>query len=115
MKLEIAAVAAAVLSGGILFASHQTNRVDIIKADTAPPKVYTVPAFEYHVVSQKELSRIYRANGGKTGGGKLFGFQGKKADGTVVVFTTQPRTVDDEATCTLGHEVQHIIWGKYHE
>lgn len=116
MKLEIAAgITALVVGGGALFASHRTNRVDMIKADTSAPKVYTVPAFEYHIVTRKELRRIYEASGGKTGGGDIMGFTGRTPDGKIVVFTSPPRIVNDEQTCTLGHEVQHLIWGAYHD
>lgn len=115
MKLELAALGlAAALGGGALYASRVSD-AGHIRADTLPPKIYKVPAFEYHIVSEAEMKRVYQANGGIVGGGKVDGFQGRKDDGTIVVFTTRPKFVNDDPTCTLGHEVQHIIWRDYHK
>ena len=82
-------------------------------------------AFTWHIVSQEEMSAMYREGGGVIGGGvppgskvrrydQLNGFTAVAPDGSQHVFTTQPRSVDDQVTLTLGHEVMHVALGAYH-
>lgn len=107
-------VGAIALSG--IYSSAVVNPRERIKAETTPPQTYEVPSFTYHIVTDEELRRIYKVNGMKLKEGDiLYGFTGKDDKGRWHVFTTRPRIVNGDATCTLGHEVQHIIWGKYHE
>lgn len=30
------------------------------------------------------------------------------------IYSTRPKTLDDESVLTLGHEVLHCLWGEYH-
>ncbi len=48
-------------------------------------------------------------------GQQLEGFTGITPDGLHIVYTLPPSTVDDAATCTLGHEVLHVVLGEYHK
>jgi len=72
-------------------------------------------SFEWHIVSQEELRRKFREAGGELPDGKeLQGFTGPRGDGRPVVYTLPPERLDDQATCTLGHEILHITHGDYH-
>lgn len=82
-------------------------------------------AFTWHIVSQEEMSAMYRQGGGVLGEGvppgskvrrydQLNGFTAVTPDGSYHVFTTPPRSVDDQVTLTLGHEVMHVALGAYH-
>ncbi|SBV37859.1 exported hypothetical protein [uncultured Stenotrophomonas sp.] len=74
-----------------------------------------LPAIEWRVVDRPGLLRAYQASGMELASGQqLEGFAGIAPDGTRVVYTLPPRTVDDSATCTLGHEVMHVVLGAYH-
>lgn len=44
----------------------------------------------------------------------VHGFAGFDTRGTCHVFTMAPKYVDDQKVTTLGHEVLHCIYGKYH-
>ena len=81
----------------------------------APADAYVVPAFEWRIRSNDQLREIY-ANSGMPlrDGHKLHGFVGTAPDGRHVIYTTRPRTVDDQVACTLGHEVMHLALGDYH-
>lgn len=71
--------------------------------------------FEWRIVDPQQLRAIY-ANSGMpiTDDDHLDGFTGFDATGTWVIYTTRPQRLDDRATCTLGHEVLHIVAGDYH-
>ena len=76
---------------------------------------YAIPAFTWHVVDTQELRRVYREAGQPIqDGDRLYGFVGKRGN-EYVVYTLPPKTVDDSATCTLGHEVMHLALGDYHK
>lgn len=45
---------------------------------------------------------------------RLHGFAGYADDGTAVVYTLPPQSVDDAVACTLGHEVMHVALGEHH-
>lgn len=81
----------------------------------APAAAYDVPAFEWRIRTNEQLRAIY-ANSGMTlqDGQRLHGFVGTAPDGQHVIYTTRPRTVDDQVACTLGHEVMHLALGDYH-
>lgn len=75
-----------------------------------------VPEFTWKVRSQHDLETIYRTNGQMlTERDKLHGFVGIDPDGSYVIYTPAPSRVDDQVTCTLGHEVMHIALGNYHD
>lgn len=74
-----------------------------------------LPAIEWRVVDRQGLLHAYQASGMElVPGQRLEGFAGIDSDGRHVVYTMAPRTVDDSATCTLGHEVMHVALGAYH-
>lgn len=80
-----------------------------------PGEQIQIPAIEWRVVDRQGLLHAYQSNGMRQEHGQqLEGFAGITADGRHVVYTLPPRTVDDAATCTLGHEVLHAVLGKYH-
>lgn len=83
-------------------------------------KVYTpssihIPAFDWYIVSESELQTIYK-NSGYTlpANARVSGLTGI-VNGKQVIITTAPKGVDDEVTLTLGHEVMHLAFGKYHQ
>lgn len=81
-----------------------------------PGEQVQLPEIEWRVVDRQTLMHAYQANGMQMQAGqKLEGFAGVTADGRNVVYTLPPQTVDDVATCTLGHEVLHVVLGKYHK
>lgn len=70
---------------------------------------------EWRIVDQRTLERVYRSAGRDLQPGqRLHGFAGHLPDGRMVVYTLPPRRVDDDATCTLGHEILHLTHGDYH-
>ena len=85
---------------------------------TPPPAAgdtVLVPAFEWRMADPLALKAAYVANGQVVPDGtELHGFAGVLPDGTRVIYTLPPVRVDDEATCTLGHEVMHLALGSYH-
>ena len=75
-----------------------------------------IPAMEWRVVDREGLMKVYRNSGLDTPQGQqLEGFAGVDGSGANVIYTLPPRTVDDQVTCTLGHEVLHVALGKYHK
>lgn len=88
---------------------------EAVQGAPEPDSVVPVAAFEWRVVSQAELERVYREAGMPiTEQDRLHGFVGKTSDGRHVIYTLPPRTVDDAITKTLGHEVMHLALGDYH-
>lgn len=80
-----------------------------------PGAVVQLPPIEWRVVDRAGLEAVYRNSGQALhDGDRLHGFAGYR-DGQAVVYTLPPRTVDDAATCTLGHEILHIALGDYHK
>lgn len=81
----------------------------------APADAYEIPPFEWRIRTNDELRAIY-ANSGMhlRDEHRLHGFVGRAPDGRHVIYTTRPRTVDDQVACTLGHEVMHLALGDYH-
>lgn len=74
-------------------------------------------AFQWRIVDREEMLAVYMNSGEEVPeGGDLDGFVGRDpgTDGWVV-YTTRPTRLDDRATCTLGHEVLHIVAGDYHK
>lgn len=72
-------------------------------------------SFEWHIVDRSTLEAEYRKAGMPLQeGDRLHGFTGVRGDGRTVVYSLPPKSVDDSATCTLGHEVLHITHGSYH-
>src|SRR5690606_36504870 len=81
-----------------------------------PGTVVHLPAIEWRVVDRQSLLHAYQSSGMRLQAGQqLEGLAGVAADGRHVVYTRPPRTVDDAATCTLGHEIMHVALGKYHK
>ena len=75
-----------------------------------------VPAFEWRMADPLALKAAYLHSGQVVpDGAELHGFAGVLPDGTRVIYTLPPVRVDDEATCTLGHEVMHLALGSYHQ
>lgn len=73
-------------------------------------------AFEWRPVSPEELRAAYVRNGQPLGErDQLDGFVGRDEHGWWVIYTLEPKRLDDRATCTIGHEVLHIVAGDYHE
>lgn len=81
----------------------------------APADAYDIPPFEWRIRTNEQLRAIY-ANSGVVlrDEHRLHGFVGTAPDGRNVIYTTRPRTVDDQVACTLGHEVMHLALGDYH-
>lgn len=83
-----------------------------------PPAVgarITIPSLEWRVVSKQQLVGVYRDSGMQLRDGQdLKGFIGKYPDGRVVMYTLPPKSVDDDVTLTIGHEVLHAALGPYH-
>lgn len=74
-------------------------------------------AFQWRIVEKEELLAVYMNSDQELPeGGELDGFVGRDP-GTLswVIYTTRPTRLDDRATCTLGHEVLHIVAGDYHK
>ena len=46
--------------------------------------------------------------------GTARGFAGRDQQGRCLVYQLKPSRVDDDATLTLGHEILHCVYGKYH-
>lgn len=81
-----------------------------------PGERVQLPAIEWRVVDRAALLHAYQASGMQLQPGQqLEGFAGTTAGGQHVVYTLPPRTVDDAATCTLGHEILHVARGAYHK
>lgn len=76
---------------------------------------HQLPPIEWRIRSREEIAAVYVANG-RTLGEKqsLEGFVGRRGD-QWVIYTSPPRTVDDQVACTLGHEVMHVALGNYHK
>lgn len=82
---------------------------------SAPADEYPVPALEWRIRSSDQLRAIYANSGMRIEDSqRLHGFVGTAPDGRHVIYTTRPRTVDDQVACTLGHEVMHLALGDYH-
>jgi len=78
--------------------------------------IHVIPSFTWHIVDEAELRRVYAEAGMPlTEGQKLHGFVGTMPDGSIAVATLPPKIVDDQPTCTLGHEVMHLALGGYHK
>lgn len=97
--------------------SQQSDRelivptVNVIKTDS----VIHLPPMDWYIVDREELVRLYEENGQRIPpGGQLEGISGI-VNGRNAVITTAPKYVDDEVTLTLGHEVMHVAFGKYHQ
>lgn len=85
-----------------------------VEPQPRPGDVHSLPPIEWRVAGRAELERVYRESGMPLGEhDKLHGFAGYR-DGHAVVYTLPPVRVDDQATCTLGHEIMHIALGDYH-
>jgi len=81
---------------------------------------------EWRVVDRPTLEQAYRDSGmvllkrERAAGDpnpqrdRLHGFAGRLPDGSAVIYTLPPERLDDQATCTLGHEILHITHGDYH-
>lgn len=79
-----------------------------------PGEIYNIPEIEWNVLDREQLAQVYRDSGmDLRPGDDLHGFAGKRGN-TVVIYTLAPKTVDDQATLTLGHEVLHVVLGEYH-
>lgn len=71
--------------------------------------------FVWRVVDKNEMARAFKNAGQEMNEGDLLrGFTGHLPDGRQVVYTLPPRHLDDQAVCTLGHEILHITHGDYH-
>lgn len=83
---------------------------------TIPPGQQTIPNTVWIPTPERELNHIYntRTDRKLPPGAQLHGFTGRLPDGTYVIYSPMPKRVDDQATCTLGHEVLHVLYGQYH-
>ena len=84
-----------------------------VNPEVQPGETFYLPPVEWRVVNEGQMVKAY----GKVipPGHKLEGFIGHHTDGTVIVYTLPPKTVNDTATCTLGHEIMHEALGDYHK
>ena len=74
-----------------------------------------VQQFEWRVINREQMVELHRLNGIYLKPNEVpLGMQGYK-DGKAIIYTLPPKTVDDDVTLTLGHEVMHIAMGKYHD
>ena len=74
-----------------------------------------VQQFEWRVINREQMVELHRLNGINLKPNEVpLGMQGYK-DGKAIIYTLPPKTVDDDVTLTLGHEVMHIAMGKYHD
>ena len=74
-----------------------------------------LPPVEWRIVDAPALLQVYRNSGLEVPQHhQLEGFVGVDSGGRQVIYTLPPRTVDDQVTCTLGHEVMHVALGNYH-
>ena len=80
-----------------------------------PGDTINVQPIEWRVVDRETLVRVYRNSGKQLPkGGQLEGFAGVRENGQAVIYTLAPRNVDDQVTCTIGHEFLHVALGEYH-
>lgn len=87
-----------------------------VKGTPAAGTDLTVPEFTWKVRTQEQLDTIYITSGMVLNEeDRLEGFVGRDVLGNYVVYTRPPKYVDDSVTCTLGHEVMHIVLGSYHD
>lgn len=119
MTTKFLLVAGALAIGSLVACNPQAPQGEPIvpeyNGDLPPPKSISIPAFDWYIVSDEEMRDIYERSGKVVpNGGILLGFQGNH-NGKQVIITPAPKFVDDEATCTLGHEVMHIAFGDYHK
>lgn len=86
-----------------------------VTPEVKPGETFYLPPVEWRVVNEAQMVKAY-GDAGKAipPGHKLEGFIGHHTDGTVIVYTLPPKTVNDTATCTLGHEIMHEALGDYH-
>lgn len=72
--------------------------------------------FEWRIRDAATLRAQYEAAGMAPGEqDRLYGFAGiDTSTGARVVYTLPPKQVNDDITCTLGHEVMHLALGDYH-
>ena len=90
--------------------------VEKIEPAVTPGTVYHLPPIEWRVVSEADLVKIYQMSGQTVAeNSELHGFVGTKKDGTYVMYTLAPKTIDDDVTTTVGHEVMHVALGQYHK
>ncbi len=88
---------------------------DRIEPQPAAGDIYQLPPMEWRIVDRAELERIYRDAGMPLiEQQRLHGFVARQGD-KIVIFTLPPRSVDDDVTTTLGHEVIHVAIGDYHK
>lgn len=79
-----------------------------------PGDVIMIPEIEWRIVDQAQLEKVYRDSGMPLDERQsLQGFVGKKGD-RWIVYTLPVKTVDDNTTLTLGHEILHVVLGDYH-
>ena len=89
--------------------------VEQVNPQPQPGDIHQLPPIEWRVVDRAELERVYRNSGMPLESGQsLQGFVGR-ANGKTIIYTLPPRSVDDQTTVTLGHEVLHVALGSYHE
>lgn len=87
-----------------------------VQGAPAPGDVVQIAAVEWRVVDQATLVRLYTESGmDLRKEDKLEGFTARDlVSGRLVIYTTPPRVVDDQVTCTVGHEMLHVALGDYH-
>lgn len=91
-----------------------TGRERVANAPQAGDTIQ-LPPVEWRVVDAHALLQVYRNSGLEVPQhNQLEGFVGVDSDGRPVIYTLPPRTVDDQVTCTVGHEVMHVALGNYH-
>lgn len=88
---------------------------DKVMGAPTPGTDLPVASFIWKVRTPEQLETIYITNGEVLSEMETVdGFVGKDPLGNYVVYTASPKFVDDEVTCTLGHEVMHIALGDFH-
>lgn len=85
-----------------------------VAPEPRPGDVHHLPPIEWRIVDRDTLRSVYRGSGMALGEkDQLHGFVGTQ-EGHWVIYTLPPARINDQPTCTLGHEVMHVALGDYH-
>ena len=110
-------IATAIILTAALAACSEKEPVVPVTNSTAAGTVIALPAVDWYIVDEQKMRDIYVNSGvplEETS--RLYGFAAvDPATGKNVIVTPPPKYVDDEVTCTVGHEMMHVAFGAYHE
>ena len=95
----------------LVLLSFACDERDAITGQAPPGGVWTGQV-TVHFVANDELQRLCERY--ENCEPPVLGFAGFDNYGACHVFTMAPKYVDDQNVTTLGHEVLHCIYGKYH-